>query len=68
MINGDDLGSGFRSRILSARGSVANARAPIVSMIKLTHSSWTAVRTEVSVSLATADTKVNMTAAMLTVI
>jgi hypothetical protein len=47
---------------------VSNARAPIVSIIKLTHSSWTAVKTEASVSLATADTKVNITAAILTVI
>lgn len=68
VISGDDLGSGFRSRILSVGGSVANARAPIVSIIKLTQSSWTAVRTDVSVLLATADTKVNMTAAILTVI
>jgi hypothetical protein len=54
--------------MLSAGGSVANARAPIVSMIKLTHSSWTAVRTEVSVPLATAGTKVNITAVILIVI
>ena len=67
VINGADLGSGLRFRMLGVGGSVANARAANVSMIKLTHKSWTAVSTEVSVLLATADTNVNTTAVMFTV-
>lgn len=67
VINGADLGSGFRSRMLGVGGSVAKARAAKVSMMRFTHSSWTAVNTEVSVLLATADMKVKTTAVMLTV-
>ena len=53
--------------MLGEGGSVAKARAAKVSMIRLTHSSWTAVNTEVSVLLDTAETKVKTTAVMLTV-
>lgn len=67
VISGADLGSGRRFKIDSEGGSVANARAANVSMIKLTQSSCTAVRTDVSSSLATAEIKVRMTAVMLTV-
>lgn len=67
VINGADLGSGLRLRIECVGGSVAKARAANVSMIKLTQSSCTAVRTEVSSSLATAETNVRRTAVMLTV-
>ena len=66
-IKGADLGSGGLSRILRVGGSVARASAASVSMIKLTHKSWTAVRTELSSAAATADTKVSTTAVMLTV-
>jgi hypothetical protein len=48
--------------------SVANARAAKVSIIKFTQSSCTAVRTDCSLLLATADTKVRTTAVILTVI
>lgn len=68
VIKGADLGSGLRSRILGVGGSVARASAANVSMIRLTQRSWTAVRTDVSVLLATADTKVSTTAVILTVI
>lgn len=47
---------------------MASASAAKVSMIKLTHNNCTAVKTEVSLSLATAEMKVNTTAVMLTVI
>ena len=67
VINGADLGSGFRSRILGVGASVAKARAANVSIMRFTHRSWTAVNTEVSVVLATADTKVRTTAVILTV-
>ena len=53
--------------MLGEGGSVAKARAAKVSMMRLTHSSWTAVNTEVSVLLETAETKVKTTAVMLTV-
>ena len=53
--------------MLGEGGSVARARAAKVSMIRLTHSSWTAVNTEVSVLLETAETNVKTTAVMLTV-
>lgn len=53
--------------MLGEGGSVAKARAAKVSMIRLTHSSWTAVNTEVSVLLETAETNVKTTAVMLTV-
>lgn len=68
MISGADLGSGFRFKMLGIGGSVARAKAARVSMIRLTHRSWTAVRTDDSVPLDTADTKVRTTAVMLTVI
>lgn len=53
--------------MLGEGGSVAKARAAKVSIMRLTHSSWTAVNTEVSVLLETAETKVKTTAVMLTV-
>ncbi len=46
---------------------MANAKAAKVSMMRLTQSSWTALKTEFSWSLATAETNVRMTAVMLTV-
>ena len=67
VMSGADFGSGGRLRILGVGGSVASASAAKVSMIKLTQSSWTAVRTESSLSLATALMKVSRTAVMLTV-
>ena len=53
--------------MLGEGGSVARARAAKVSMMRLTHNSCTAVNTEVSVLLETAETNVKMTAVMLTV-
>jgi hypothetical protein len=49
-------------------GSVASARAAIVSWNRLIHINWTAVRTDVSVALAMAETKVSITEVMVTVI
>ena len=46
---------------------VASAKAAIVSMIRLTHNNCTAVKTDSSVSLDTAETKVSITAVILTV-
>jgi hypothetical protein len=46
---------------------VAKASAANVSIIKLTQSSCTAVKTDVSSSLATAEMNVRITAVMLTV-
>ncbi len=54
--------------MLGIGGSVARARAAKVSIIRLTHSSWTAVSTEDSLPLDTAETKVRVTAVILTVI
>jgi len=68
VIRGADLGSGFRSRMLRAGGSVASARAAIVSWNRLIHINWTAVRTEFSPELAAAEIKVSITEVMLTVI
>lgn len=68
VINGADFGSGLRSSMLGVGGSVARASAANVSMIRLTQSNWTAVKTELSVLLDTADTNVRTTAVMLTVI
>ena len=67
VIKGADFGSGGRSRTLSVGGSVARASAAKVSMMRLTQRSWTAVKTEVSLELATADTNVSRTAVILTV-
>ena len=67
VINGADFLSGLRSRTARVGGSVAKARAANVSIMRLTQSSWTALRTDSSVALATAETKVNTTAVMLTV-
>lgn len=67
VIKGADLGSGLRFRMLEVGGSVARAKAANVSMMRLTQRSCTAVKTDVSVLLATADTNVSMTAVMLTV-
>ena len=53
--------------MLGEGGSVAKARAAKVSMMRLTQSSWTAVNTEVSVPLETAETNVKITAVMFTV-
>jgi len=58
--------SGFRSREERVAGSVARAKAAKVSMIRLTQSSWTAVRTDDSELDATAETKVMTTAVILT--
>lgn len=68
VMRGADFGSGLRFKIVGPGPSVAKARAAKVSMIRLTQSSWTAVRTEVSLSFETAETKVNATAVMFTVI
>ena len=68
VINGADLGSGLRFSKLGVGGSVARARAANVSMIRLTQSSCTAVRTDVCLLLATAETKVKTTAVIFTVI
>jgi hypothetical protein len=68
VISGADFGSGRLFNIEAEGGSVASARAAKVSMIKLTHRSCTAVNTEFSSSLATAEMKVRKTAVMLTVI
>ena len=68
VIRGADLGSGLLLSKLGLGASVARARAAKVSMIRLTHSNWTAVRTDSSLPLATAETKVKKTAVMLTVI
>lgn len=46
---------------------MAKARAAKVSMIKFTHRSCTAVKTDVCVELPTAEIKVNTTAVILTV-
>ena len=67
VIKGADLGSGRRLNTECEGGSVAKAKAANVSMIKLTQRSWTAVRTELSLSLATAEINVKTTAVMLTV-
>ena len=66
-INAADFGCGFLSRMLGGGGSVARARAANVSMIRLTHSSWTGVRMDSSFLLAIAETKVRVTAVILTV-
>ena len=68
VIRGADFGSGRRFRMVGEGASVASASAAKVSMMRLTQSNWTAVRTDCSLSLATADTKVNRTAVILTVI
>lgn len=67
VISGADFGSGFRSRMFGVGESVAKARAANVSMIRFTHSSWTAVKTDSSFSFATAEMKVRNTAVILTV-
>ena len=61
------LGSGFLSRRSGVGGSVARAKAAKVSMIKLTHRSWTAVRADCSELLAIEETKAKTTAVTLTV-
>ena len=68
VIRGADLGSGLRLSMLRVGGSVAKARAAKVSMMRLTQRSWTAVKTDVSVLLATAEMNVRNTAVILTVI
>lgn len=67
VISGADFGSGLRLSMLGVGGSVASARAAKVSMIRLTQRSCTAVSTEVSLELPTADINVSTTAVMLTV-
>jgi len=62
-----DFLSGLRSRMDFEGGSVARARAASVSMIRLTQRSWTALRTDSSLALATDETKVRTTAVTLTV-
>ena len=68
VISGADFGSGLRCRILGDGPSVASASAANVSMMRLTQSNCTAVRTEVSEPLATAEMNVKTTAVILTVI
>src|ERR1700733_2246224 len=68
VISGADFGSGSRWRILFVGASVARARAARVSMIRLTQSSWTAVKTLWFELFDAAETNVRMTAVMLTVI
>lgn len=68
VIKGADLGSGRLFRIDGDGASVASANAANVSMIRLTHSSCTAVSTEASSLLATPEMNVSNTAVMLTVI
>jgi hypothetical protein len=67
VMRGADFFCGFRFRIFRVGGSVAKARAANVSMIRLTQRSCTAVRTDSSVALATAETNVRITAVILTV-
>lgn len=67
VIRGADLRSGFRSKIFSVGGSVASANAAKVSMIRFTHNSCTALRTDSSLGSDTAETKARITAVMLTV-
>ncbi len=67
VMRGADFLSGLRSRIDGVGGSVARARAAKVSIIRLTQRSCTALRTDCSSLLATAETNVKMTAVMLTV-
>lgn len=68
VISGEDLPCGGRSRIFSVGGSVASARAAKVSMMRLTQSSWTALRAGSIWSSYMAVTKDRTTATMLTVI
>lgn len=68
VIKGADFGSGFRLRMLGVGASVARARAANVSIIRFTQSSCTAVSTDDSEPLDTAETNVSKTAVMLTVI
>jgi hypothetical protein len=58
--------SGLRSSEERVAGSVASARAANVSMIRLTQRSWTGVRMALSLSDARAETKVTITATILT--
>ena len=67
VMSGADLGSGLRLSMLGVGESVAKARAANVSMIKFTQRSCTAVRTDCSSALPTAEIKVKTTAVMLTV-
>lgn len=67
VISEADFRSGLRSRTLRVGGSVASASAANVSIIKLTQSSWTALRTDSWVGLATAETNVKTTAVTFTV-
>lgn len=63
-----DLALGFLFRMVGEGGSVASASAASVSWKRLIHINWTAVRTDVSVELAIAETMVSITEVMLTVI
>ena len=45
-MSGSDLRAGGRSKTSGLGGSVAKARAANVSMMRLTHRSWMAVRTD----------------------
>jgi len=67
-MSGADLGSGFLFRMVGVGRLVASARAAIVSWKRLIHINWTAVRTDVLVELAIAETKVGIIEVMLTVI
>lgn len=68
VISGADFFSGFRLRMLRVGGSVASARAANVSIMRFTQRSCTALRTDSSSLLATAETKVRTTAVIFTVI
>ncbi len=68
VIRGADFFYGLRLRMLRVGRSVASASAAKVSIIRLTHNSCTAVRTDSSSALATADTNVSTMAVILTVI
>lgn len=64
-ISGARLPTGTCSMRSSVGGSVASASAPSVSMIRFTHSSWTAVKG--TVPPAHAATKLTVNATTLTV-
>ena len=67
VMSGADFGCGFLLSMFGVGGSVARASAAKVSMMRFTHKSCTAVKTDSSFSFATAEMKVSMTAVILTV-
>lgn len=66
-INGMLLVSGALCRTEGLARSVARASAAKVPIIRFTQSSWAADKMDSPVSLVTADTKVSVTAVILTV-